>query len=461
MQYNKFEEPTRALLKAVIMGENPRVRELMARLMSTEAGMNEILKQVPPSAKPSDADSKGKAEVYAFLGYVAKCHSVVKASLRFYHLALQMQSANASYALNLVHMYEIAADYDGAMQIAQDFFRANPQLGLGVAKSSSSSSSSHSVLRCRDMLALLECDPTQTYSRAAVPAFSWVALEASYGYVQFHAQAAEPGGECGEDGPSPTPGAVKVRYTDPELDLLALFATVVKVLFLQGKLHLLPGLYRVLEPCRMQSEKGLHETSIRNEMAYLQEIAQLLCYRSAHASYGLAELGSTAVSRAGLYNVFPLLAINRGAAKSPVARAAVSPTAAGSSSSSSSSSSRCVPSSSSASELPPLLRDAALRPIYVLGDSHSMSPAWSVVRVRGEPRLLVPRLATGVKHWHLRSDSTFYPRAHFLNMVASIPAGSEVSIFFSPSSHTSSVFLTFFFFLIITGYPECRRDRLS
>ena len=37
-------------------------------------------------------------------------------------------------------------------------------------------------------------------------------------------------------------------------------------------------------------------------------------------------------------------------------------------------------------------------PIFICGDSHSMSPGWRVL----EGRKLIPKLVTGLKHWHLR-----------------------------------------------------------
>jgi hypothetical protein len=32
----------------------------------------------------------------------------------------------------------------------------------------------------------------------------------------------------------------------------------------------------------------------------------------------------------------------------------------------------------------------------------------------------------GVKHWHLRPESTFYPKNNFFNSLKSIPDGSDV-----------------------------------
>lgn len=65
-------------------------------------------------------------------------------------------------------------------------------------------------------------------------------------------------------------------------------------------------------------------------------------------------------------------------------------------------------------------------PIYVCGDSHSMSPAWRTVG----GRKLVPKLVTGLKHWHLRKESNFYPKASFHRVVKGIPKGSDVIFIF-------------------------------
>ena len=69
---------------------------------------------------------------------------------------------------------------------------------------------------------------------------------------------------------------------------------------------------------------------------------------------------------------------------------------------------------------------AAGPPIYVCGDSHALSPAWQPVLPAGggggdggpgsgagaaAVRLLVPKLVTGLKHWHLRPEGDFYPKA--------------------------------------------------
>ena len=64
--------------------------------------------------------------------------------------------------------------------------------------------------------------------------------------------------------------------------------------------------------------------------------------------------------------------------------------------------------------------------LYVCGDSHVLSSAYAVIRPGGEPRVLVPRLVTGVKQWHLRSESNFYTKEIFRRSLATVPDGSEV-----------------------------------
>jgi hypothetical protein len=60
--------------------------------------------------------------------------------------------------------------------------------------------------------------------------------------------------------------------------------------------------------------------------------------------------------------------------------------------------------------------------IFVAGDSHSMTPAWHTVNVKGRQRRLQPLLVTGMKAWHLRPESKFYPKDNFYSVV---PSGSS------------------------------------
>ncbi|EOD30456.1 hypothetical protein EMIHUDRAFT_232788 [Emiliania huxleyi CCMP1516] len=75
---------------------------------------------------------------------------------------------------------------------------------------------------------------------------------------------------------------------------------------------------------------------------------------------------------------------------------------------------------------PPQPADPPLAPLYVAGDSHALSPSWRVVRWRGQPRVLVPVLVTGLKLWHLRDGADFFPKANFEAAAASLPDGADV-----------------------------------
>lgn len=66
--------------------------------------------------------------------------------------------------------------------------------------------------------------------------------------------------------------------------------------------------------------------------------------------------------------------------------------------------------------------------IFVVGDSHCMSAAWQTVRLDMHPRpmLLVPKLVTGLKAWHLRPSCRFYPKRNFEAAMRSLPSGAQV-----------------------------------
>ena len=53
--------------------------------------------------------------------------------------------------------------------------------------------------------------------------------------------------------------------------------------------------------------------------------------------------------------------------------------------------------------------------------------AWNVVHLRGEARVLVPRLVTGLKIWHMRQAGIFYPKHSFLTTMANLPDGAQVT----------------------------------
>ena len=68
------------------------------------------------------------------------------------------------------------------------------------------------------------------------------------------------------------------------------------------------------------------------------------------------------------------------------------------------------------------------QPVYVLGDSHVLPCAWRSITVNGQSRMMVPCLVTGVKAYHLRPQSTFYPKRQWERACARLPPGATVMV---------------------------------
>jgi hypothetical protein len=78
----------------------------------------------------------------------------------------------------------------------------------------------------------------------------------------------------------------------------------------------------------------------------------------------------------------------------------------------------------------PEVKCSGIDALYVCGDSHSLSSAWQIVSIHGTPTPLIPKLVTGLKCWHLRPESVFFPKNNFFNVVDSIPRGARVLFLF-------------------------------
>lgn len=130
----------------------------------------------------------------------------------------------------------------------------------------------------------------------------------------------------------------------------------------------LPRLVSLLEPVRVGRE--LHRTTIRNEQAYYTCVAQLLSVSDRFVA--------------------------------PPVKA----------------------------DVPSELTAAEPAATFVCGDSHTLATAWREIIVRGEPVVLRPALVTGLKHWHLRKQAVFYPKAHFWRVLSRLPRHSTVVFLF-------------------------------
>eukprot|EP00727_Mastigamoeba_balamuthi_P014673 m51a1_g9831 hypothetical protein (439) ;mRNA; r:1924617-1928164 len=148
-------------------------------------------------------------------------------------------------------------------------------------------------------------------------------------------------------------------YSEDELDLLAVFYTVTKILYVCGFLQFVGPLVQLIEPCR--GKRDLHLTLIRNENAYFLCVARLMEGRRALAP-----------------------------------------------------------------------ADLAAPPLYMVGDSHCLSAGWQPLALSpgGPAHLIRPYLVTGLKIWHMREETDFYPKRNFESVLAQVPDGARVVVLF-------------------------------
>ena len=73
---------------------------------------------------------------------------------------------------------------------------------------------------------------------------------------------------------------------------------------------------------------------------------------------------------------------------------------------------------------PRLPLDTECPSIYALGDSHTLAMGWNHVVAAGTKFLIRPYLVTGIKAYHLRQNTRFYPKETFWNVARTIPAGA-------------------------------------
>ncbi|KAJ1616082.1 hypothetical protein T492DRAFT_851088 [Pavlovales sp. CCMP2436] len=168
----------------------------------------------------------------------------------------------ASYALNLAHVFELSLRYEEALSTVVGFLR---QQGRERSVGAGGPSSEHVLQLLQDSTAL------------ALPAFGTLAKPQADGTPPPPpppppvALVAGAGEDLPKAGPLSAEGAVGstaggADYSAAELDMLALLLTMVKVLFVQGRLAPLPALINALEPAR--AGRKLHLTLVRNEHGF-------------------------------------------------------------------------------------------------------------------------------------------------------------------------------------------------
>jgi tetratricopeptide (TPR) repeat protein len=326
MKYDKIEESMRALLNAIVLDQkNKKTRAVLSKLLQTEKGYQQLTLQLPPNEQAAVA--------YAFIAIIAKESGAIESCCKLLTQALKIKPTVANYALNLAHAFEIVHDYASSIKAIVHFCKFNESLRIGV-----------SGFSCKDILDVLPDDiKSNGYPVSTSPTHSvtWIEEEGEKGIciVNLIADTDE------VDGVVNGGKSYEEKLSDNDLDLLALAFTMVKILYLQGRISVLPLLYEVIESTRIMSTVSCHETTIRNEYAYYQSIAQILSTRT---------------------QTHPVLSVPEVAFSDPLT-----------------------------STIPALITLRKETPIYICGDSHALSPSWNVLRIEGKERIIIPKLVTG------------------------------------------------------------------
>ncbi|GMF19376.1 unnamed protein product [Phytophthora lilii] len=357
-----------ALRVLVGKANDQAVKKTLVLLLKGPGSMDRLQSAVPPNSPSAGA-------AYAFIATILKDYGAVQKSIVCFQQAQISDPQSASYALNHAHALEACCRYIEAYDVLISFFRNNQTLGVGSGVDGASQLLAGTFVKILDAADVWsDFDDTMfapigsTGSTEDRWSVKWIRGHYEYAIVTPPDSASDAVAENVEVVPFTVRTLQANRkdasaLSEAELDLLACFFTIVKILFVNGKLVALPSLIRVLEPLRFGRE--LHRTTIRNEQAYYTCIAQLLSIDS-----GLERNPPLAISQPSPDN------------------------------------------------------------IYVCGDSHTLATAWRKIDVNGQTTLLRPALVTGLKHWHLRKESTFYPKLNFWRAVASIPSKSRVIFLF-------------------------------
>ncbi|GBG00012.1 hypothetical protein Rsub_12790 [Raphidocelis subcapitata] len=378
-----------------------RVRAALGAAIETPDGLRAALEDIGAGPESSEA--------LAFVAAAARDAGAVAAAAELAARAAAAAPGRAALALLLAHARELLPDPGGAVAAVLDWCSSamaaqsgEPGDGGGEAAAAAA------ALPLKDAAALLSSLPPLPKGRAASLDWLLTGMPAAAVPVAGHQpdkqqdpqQTGQQPHTCKQqeeedqqqqqerqqeeqqeedDQQEKQPPPRRVRYSDAQLDALALLFTAAKVLFASGALPAAAALCAALEAPRAASEAELHNTAIRNEAAYFGCVAQLL---ARHPPPALHSAGA-------------------GKAASSGACAGTGTADAGAG-------------------------VAGERPLYVLGDSHCLPVAWRHVTLRGERRLLRPLLVTGVKAWHLRRGGSFYPARQFWATAAALPRGAEV-----------------------------------
>lgn len=264
LKYDKVEEPVQALVKAITIDQkNKRLRATLAKALNTDAGLDQLFRQVPVSP--------GASSAFAFLSTVTRDNSALRPALELLKRASSLRPDYALYALNAAHIHENLNDLPGALSCIHSFLTTNASLKVGTWGYS-----------CGELAQLVALALEASTHRAAHGAASslasptmflkWVSSGDDYCESEL-IPGATPVTATAILKPTSSPVVDKSSeaYSDDDLELLAIGFTVVKVMYCLGRLALIPLVVALIEPTRRRSLTPLHHTLIRNEHARSEE----------------------------------------------------------------------------------------------------------------------------------------------------------------------------------------------
>ncbi|KAH3758836.1 E3 ubiquitin-protein ligase [Pelomyxa schiedti] len=308
-------------------------REAVTESVSTPGGMDRLFKQLTVIGSES-------AAAFAFIASLIKDFGRLSEACLLYEQAVSLQPQNFSYVLNLVHAFECRGWYKSAILTIQNFLMGNGDLSV------SGVSASHILAVIQPLNVGKWTSERPDPNPLLIPGPLPIHL-ASPSVASSIVPTASTSNSQSAVTPATPERPTVASYTHDELNLLALFFTIPKILFILGHVSFVPPLVALLECCR--NGHDLHLTMIRNEQAFFQVVTSLSSLTTIQPS------------------------------------------------------------------------DLATPPIYLLGDSNCLSAAWQKLTIEGETRLLHPYLVTGLKIWHLRKESRFYPKHNFYSLADLIP----------------------------------------
>lgn len=236
-------------LVAASMGEDKSIKKPLAQLLDMPGAVEDLESKLPPS-------NKAGADIYGFLGGLAKDRSKLSVATRLYRTAVEMDSQRPTYLLNHIHTLELSWKYEEAFVDSINWLRAklksHPDDRAGEIKTS-------------DVLKTLESCTFRCSIDPGVRAQGDEGVAA----VTFSDPAGistENQSAVGADGKKSTSANRGDSLDRESLDLLAVFFTLCKIAFVAGQLDVIPALVRVLET--EHRERDLHLTLVKNEAAY-------------------------------------------------------------------------------------------------------------------------------------------------------------------------------------------------